>query len=266
MSRRSPPRSLAEQFPERIEGRAMAPARSLTPAGHGGALALSLLAHVAMAAVVAHQSSSSPRSDAGTERERLVEIVAPELVATPREEGADAPKPQVLGSQAAPDRTRRAAASPISSRAPLIESVHASTPEPAFVPSATPAPHFVMASAPVSVSREETATALAPGPGAAPAPAPVSEREVDVPARRVAGAAPAYPASAQAAGIEASVPVELVVDAGGSVRSAVALTHVGYGLEASAIAAVRSWRFAPARRNGQAVAVRMHWDVRFELR
>jgi TonB family protein len=84
--------------------------------------------------------------------------------------------------------------------------------------------------------------------------------------RLLTGPPATYPATAEAAGVESSVPVELVIDARGAVQSAVALGHVGYGLDEAALAAVRAYRFAPARRNGAPVAVRMRWVVRFELR
>jgi protein TonB len=96
--------------------------------------------------------------------------------------------------------------------------------------------------------------------------APLAEQEVDVGPVLIAGAPPAYPASAQAAGVEASVPVELVIDARGAVESVSVLTHVGYGLDEAAVAALRRYRFTPAKRAGRAVAVRKRWITRFELR
>jgi protein TonB len=96
--------------------------------------------------------------------------------------------------------------------------------------------------------------------------APISEGIADAPAKLVAGAPPAYTAAAQAAGVEADVPLEIVVDSAGSVQSARVLGHAGYGLDEAALGAVRGYRFAPARRAGKAVAVRMRWLMRFQLR
>jgi protein TonB len=142
--------------------------------------------------------------------------------------------------------------------------------EPARVVSTpTVAAHFAL-SAPVSVPVATAATLGSAQPAAssvaAAASAPLTEREVDVGPRLLAGPPAAYPASAEAAGVEASVPVELVIDTRGAVQSAVALGRVGYGLDEAALAAVRAYRFVPARRHGAPVAVRMRWVVRFELR
>jgi protein TonB len=89
---------------------------------------------------------------------------------------------------------------------------------------------------------------------------------VEAPAKLASGAAPRYTAAAEAAGIEAEVPLEIVIDARGSVESARALSHVGYGLDEAALAAVRGYRFSPARRAGEPVPVRMRWVMRFQLR
>ncbi|MEO7917560.1 MAG: energy transducer TonB [Dokdonella sp.] len=96
--------------------------------------------------------------------------------------------------------------------------------------------------------------------------APVAENLVDLPAKLLRGGPPNYTAAAELAGVEAEIPVELVIDAQGSVRSARALTHIGYGLDEAALAAVRSYHFAPARRTNKLVAVRMRWIMRFQLR
>lgn len=95
---------------------------------------------------------------------------------------------------------------------------------------------------------------------------PVAEASVDLPAKLIAGGTPSYTHEAEAAGIEADVPLEIVVDSAGSVISARALSHVGYGLDEAALRSVRAYRFSPARRGGQALAVRMRWLMRFQLR
>jgi len=40
---------------------------------------------------------------------------------------------------------------------------------------------------------------------------------------------------------------------------------LGMGLDEKAIAAVRIWRFEPARKNGQPVAVQVNVEVNFQL-
>jgi TonB family protein len=95
---------------------------------------------------------------------------------------------------------------------------------------------------------------------------PLAETSVDVPAKLLAGGTPSYTRDAEAAGIEADVPLEIVVDATGSVVGARALTPVGYGLDEAALQSVRGYRFSPAQRGGKAQAVRMRWLMRFQLR
>lgn len=92
------------------------------------------------------------------------------------------------------------------------------------------------------------------------------ETGVDAPAKIMFEPEPPYPAAAETAGIEAQVPVEIVVDATGAVRSSRALQHAGYGLDEAAVAGVRAYRFTAAKRGGHAVAVRMKWSVVFKLR
>jgi protein TonB len=96
--------------------------------------------------------------------------------------------------------------------------------------------------------------------------APFAEAAVDIPARLLHGDPPAYTRGAEAAGVEAEVPLEIVIDRNGVVVSARAVRHAGYGLDAEALRGIEQYRFAPARRNGAPVAVRMRWQMRFQLR
>ena len=93
------------------------------------------------------------------------------------------------------------------------------------------------------------------------------ESDVSERAAQIGGTKPAYPAEAIAQGVELSAPIpfEIVVDASGRVVSAHALRHAGYGFDEAAAAALRTYRFSPARRNGHAVAVRMKWTVDFRF-
>lgn len=95
---------------------------------------------------------------------------------------------------------------------------------------------------------------------------PVAEASVDVPAQLIAGDSPSYTHEAEAAGIEAVVPMEIVVDAAGAVIGARALSRVGYGLDEAALRSVRGYRFSPAQRGGKAMPVRKRWMMRFQLR
>ena len=138
-------------------------------------------------------------------------------------------------------------------------------------------PHFVMVAPVVSgvtgVARVSalptgngSASAVSVASGASAPEPPVAEQLVDTPAKLLQGAPPSYTAAAESAGIEAELPLEVVIDANGSVQTARPLTHVGYGLDEAALSAVRHYRFAPARRANKLVAVRMRWVMRFQLR
>jgi len=104
------------------------------------------------------------------------------------------------------------------------------------------------------------------GGGGASAEEVFAESRVTARARLVASVPPLYPAAARRNEIEADVPLEIVVDAAGRVRSAAALDGVGVGLGEAARAAVARYRFSPALRDGRPVAVRMRWIVQFRLR
>ena len=60
--------------------------------------------------------------------------------------------------------------------------------------------------------------------------------------------------------------LEIVVDAGGHVMDARVTKRAGFGFDDAALAAVRTYRFAPAQHEGRAVGVRMRWSVSFRLR
>jgi TonB family protein len=67
------------------------------------------------------------------------------------------------------------------------------------------------------------------------------------------------------------VPLEIVVDTSGSVVEARVARSGAAGpgadlFEQAALAAIRSFRFAPAEVAGRPVRVRMRWPVQFRLR
>lgn len=140
--------------------------------------------------------------------------------------------------------------------------------EPAAVAPATPAltapPRFTLLAAAPGVTGA-TLTAIARND---PAVRPVTwdARDVDEPARLLSSKAAVYPAAASVQGIEADVPLELVVDEAGGVLDARTKTRAGYGFDEAALEAVRGYRFAPARRRGRSVRVRLSWTVNFRLR
>jgi TonB family protein len=154
-------------------------------------------------------------------------------------------------------------------RAPNASPTPASVAAPAVAESpAATNPRFLMT---VGVSRRpQLGTSVengAPDAATPGAPAqPLAEALVQVPAKLLAGGPPSYTQEAEAAGIEADVPLEIVVDATGVVIGARALARVGYGLDEAALRSVRGYRFSPAQRAGKPQAVRMHWLMRFQLR
>jgi TonB family protein len=88
---------------------------------------------------------------------------------------------------------------------------------------------------------------------------------VDTPARLARGEVPSYPLQAREDGVEADVPLELVVSREGAVESAQVLRRAGHGLDDAALAAARRFRFTPATKQGHAVRVRVAWTVEFRL-
>ncbi|HEY2733398.1 MAG TPA: energy transducer TonB [Polyangiales bacterium] len=93
-----------------------------------------------------------------------------------------------------------------------------------------------------------------------------SAGRVSAPARLLTAAPVTYPIAARRAELEATVPVEIVIDERGRVIEAHAIGRAGYGLDEEAVRAINNYRFAPAEREGRAVRVRVRWDVLFRLR
>lgn len=77
---------------------------------------------------------------------------------------------------------------------------------------------------------------------------------------------PDYPQDARRRGVEGDVVLEVIVRADGSVGQVRLLQGLGAGLDERAIAAVRQWRFDPARRQGTPVDVVVEIAVEFRMR
>lgn len=100
-----------------------------------------------------------------------------------------------------------------------------------------------------------------PGGDGAPAAAPT----IRVPARPIYNPRPVYPRQARLMGWEGSVVLHVLVDAqGGAAEVTVAAGSGQPVLDASAVEAVRRWRFSPALEAGKPVT-RVH-DVRIRFR
>lgn len=76
---------------------------------------------------------------------------------------------------------------------------------------------------------------------------------------------PAYPPDARDAQYSGMVLVGLIVDLDGSPKQFKVVKSLGMGLDEAALATVRTWRFQPAVKNGQPVAVRIFVEIDFKL-
>jgi len=108
----------------------------------------------------------------------------------------------------------------------------------------------------------------APGPGGTAAARPSAPVLPLSPPLPLAGLSqrPAYPEVARRAGIEGTTRLKILVRADGSVGAVEVAASAGDpSLDAAAIAAARTWRFEPARRGADPVAVWILRDVQFRL-
>ncbi len=75
--------------------------------------------------------------------------------------------------------------------------------------------------------------------------------------------APAYPEALRRDGISGMVSVAVTVDENGNVTKAAVAKSTNAGFEEPALQAVSQWKFKPAKKAGQAVAVSVVLPVRF---
>jgi protein TonB len=66
--------------------------------------------------------------------------------------------------------------------------------------------------------------------------------------------------------VTGDVVLEIVIRSDGSVGDVKVLRGLGFGLDDRAVAAVRNWKFSPARRLGTPVDVIVEVEVEFSLR
>ena len=96
-------------------------------------------------------------------------------------------------------------------------------------------------------------------------PQPMSE--VEEQATYASLTPPRYPANAIAAKAEGNVLLVVQLDASGAVQEVEVETSAGHpDLDAAAVAAVRGWRFNPARNGGKAVPSRIGVPIQFSLK
>jgi protein TonB len=77
---------------------------------------------------------------------------------------------------------------------------------------------------------------------------------------------PDYTEDARRRGLSGDVVLEIVVRSDGRVGAVRVVQGLGAGLDERAVAAVRQWRFSPARRFGTPVDVLVEVAVEFRLR
>ncbi len=225
---------------------------------------LSLAAHAAVVGVaVLHAGGGEPALAASTRVESF-EVPAPDLIPQPLAEPQEA-KPAARLRQdpqrsSAPVSVHDASTADTSA-APVL----ATAPVLVAAPTAEATPRFVVA-LPATTPANGALVNAAVGPSGHSNEQPISANQADTPAKLLAGSPPAYTAAAQEAGVEADVALEIVVGASGLVQSARSTVRVGYGLDDAALTAVKGYRFSPARLAGRAIAVRMRWLMRFQLR
>jgi len=84
-----------------------------------------------------------------------------------------------------------------------------------------------------------------------------------VPPRKISTVPPRVPPAARIAGAQGTVILDVVVDVNGEVTQVDEVKGLGHGLTRAAVAAVRKWKFEPARIAGQATEATVRVSVRF---
>lgn len=100
-------------------------------------------------------------------------------------------------------------------------------------------------------------------------PSAVSQQATEpetTPPRVIHKVDPEYTAEAREAGVVGEVVLDLDIDAKGNVERIRVKQPLDKGLDENAVAAVRKWKFEPATRNREPVAVSVAIAVRFALK
>jgi protein TonB len=251
--------------------------RTTSLATRGAALSVSFAAHAAVfVSMAGHPSRMAPKL--ADESSVEIEVSSDAPPPDPEKEAESKPEPALAPARM---HTHPYPVPPSHDWTPHDPSlVHAlaapfpaaAVPSPTPVEAAAPAmtaaenmPRFTIAIGPGSTAARGVRVAAAGGdaPGD---DAPAPEQSVSAPARLLRGVTPSYPLDARAQGVEADVPMELVVSRAGAVESARVLSHAGFGFDEAALAAIRGYRFSPASRDGRVTSVRMRWTMQFRLR
>jgi periplasmic protein TonB len=225
-------------------------------------LVASLVIHAGVTAGLAFAGTSPTNAGVGVSPTVDVEIVPIEAPPSP-----PLPEPSRAGAASPPAAPARAAGASVRAATGHAETSRGEGAAASPVASAeAPLPRFTMALAPKAASSDASGASAAAAEGVRPAEVPVlPAAAAHVRAQLVASVPATYPFAARSDGIEAEVPLELVLDEAGRVLDARVVRAAGHGFDASALSAVRRYRFAPAERDGHAIRVRMPWTVQFRL-
>lgn len=103
--------------------------------------------------------------------------------------------------------------------------------------------------------------------GPAPKPTDVVDSclEETVKAKPTEKAQPQYTDQARSANVEGVVKVEFTLNASGEVSDVRVVQGLGHGLDESAVAAAKRWKFNPATRCGKPVVAKFVVTMRFQL-
>ena len=220
----------------------------------------------------------------------MVDLVAveppPRVVEVPP---APKPKPLTLPKPIAPTipkveappapAVREPEPQPVQAPPPPVPPVAAATPSPTAEPARPAAPAALASSAPASSSAgPATSRAIEPGVSwVESSPAKAGPTVASIPpgsgitsdARPTGGyqVRPSYPASAKRLGVQGTTLLRVQVLENGRVGGLEVEQSAGHpDLDQAAIDAVRRWRFEPARRGDQAVAMWVRLPVEFRLK
>lgn len=92
----------------------------------------------------------------------------------------------------------------------------------------------------------------------------VKRGEVSAP-RRISGIEPEFSEDARVAKYQGTMTLSLVVDPSGTAKNVAIVDPLGVGLDEKAVEAVRAWKFEPATKDGEPVAVSIMVEVNFHL-
>lgn len=116
----------------------------------------------------------------------------------------------------------------------------------------------------VATASQETASDSSGGENSESA-APVAWGEVTRLPKVVHEVKASYPLEAKKAGIAGPVVLDVLVDSGGKVREVHVVNGPGFGLNESAVEALKKFEFRPALKGANSVAVKIRYTYRFKL-